>query len=287
MMLHCAIFFAGVSEVFQRNGESIIGQKNRKIRLLDGIDRSEAEEGKHLHSFLIEVLCLVDSPSESSDEEEDLVWQPCNSLTRFESASRVKWHDTELIEGRSVWKPIEAPAFEEPTFNPENIDLTEINIGERETYKPLSTFKTPYTQTVREQIEFYLGDDKMMKVATALDQVEWPTNLNKIKERPELMEGFRAWPEIFKYDAMTPEIMDAEVDELIRQLTNEESQIKWCDIWNSDATSFWSLLLTDGNLSPNLKLLVESTLAMPYGSAQAERFFRQEPHIQPALVTMH
>lgn len=72
---------------------------------------------------------------------------------------------------------------------------------------------------------------------------------------------------------MTPEIMNEEVNELIRALTDPESQIKWCDIWESDPTSFWSLLLTDGNLSQNMIKLVESTLAMPYGSATAERFF--------------
>ena len=267
-----------MSEVFQRNGESIIGQKSRKRRLLDGIDASELEQGKHLHSFLAEVQCSPESSVESSeDEDEDAevtVWQTCNNLERFENARKVKWHDTELIEGVSVWKPIEAPAFEEPTFNPENIDLEELVIGERaETYKALSTFKAAYTQTIREQIEFYLGDDKLMKVAGSLDQVEWPHDLNKIKDSPELMEGFRLWPEIFKYNEMTPEVMNAEVDELIRILSNEESQIRWCDIWESDPTSFWSLLLTDGNLSPNMKRLVEATLAMPYGSAQAERMF--------------
>ena len=267
-------FFSGISELFQRNGESVIGQKARKIQLLDGLDKCELEQGKHLHKFLTEVLCIIDSSI--VDEEGEPVWQSCETLANFERSPKVKWHDTELTEGRSLWKPIEAPAFEEPTFDAENDDLQEFVIDESTAaapYQPLSSFKGSYTNTIREKIEFYLADDNMMTVANSLDQLGWPSDLTKIKDSDELMKGFRLWPDIFKYDQITPEIMDQEVDELIRQLTDPESQIKWSDILQSDATSFWSLLLTDGNLSANMKLLVESTLAMPYGSAQAERFF--------------
>ena len=259
-----------MSEQFQRNGESVIGQKARKTRLLGGLDQCQLEQGKHMKKFFTEVLCVVES---SIQPQVEPMWQTCHDLASYERASKVKWNNIELTEGKSKWKPIENPVLE-------NINLQqEIEVDNERTstvpmsYAPLSSYLEDYTKTIREKIEFYLGDDKLMKVAKSLDQVEWPTDLNEIKNSPQLMEGFRLWPEIFKYDEITPEIMNEEVNELIRQLTDPESQIKWCDIWQSDPTSFWSLLLTDGNLSQNMIKLVESTLAMPYGSAQAERFF--------------
>lgn len=131
-------------------------------------------------------------------------------------------------------------------------------------YEKLSISKGPYVQNLRQSINYYMPEDELMKVVAALDQRKYPMAVERIKSMPDIINGFKKWPKIFHYDDITEEQMVEELNELARVLKED---VAWCFLRHSTPTNFWNKLLISANLSTNLKKLIEATLTIPYGSA--------------------
>ena len=124
----------------------------------------------------------------------------------------------------------------------------------------------------------------MMRVFSLLDPKNWPNPISDMRENPaamELRQAFVQWPELFLMDSATAE---ADFLKLVDYL---ESNCFWLENRFAGVTDFWTHLLSEWEDMPeNLMKVIEKTLTVPYGSADAERAFRVMNLIKTSVRTL-
>ena len=120
--------------------------------------------------------------------------------------------------------------------------------------------------------EQYLGNE-MMRVFERLEAKNWPNPITKLRENPganPFRAAFKQWPGMFDMDYYTTVEQD-----FLKMVDFLETNCFWQENMFAKATDFWTHLLSRWVEMPdNLKKLVEKTLSVPYGSADAERAFK-------------
>ena len=219
--------------------------------------RSPKKQGNKPEVYQPEDILVV---TRQPPVQEQIEYAPCRSLTHFEESVYVKWGNYQL-----------SPYVHFVSMNKKMKNGKSKKVEKR--YEKLTTFLRRYIQNIRQFVEHYMPEDELMVVVSALDQRKWPEDVESIASMPEIIDGFKNWPKIFQYDDISEEQMVLELNQFAKMLKED---INWCFRRLSSPTNFWNKLLIDGNLSDNMRKLIESTLTIPYGSADAERAFRYE-----------
>ena len=199
----------------------------------------------------------IDPCFHSFIRSEDELELPCTTIANYEAAPFVFWKGLTLqAEKRTK-------------------SVSEDKNGKKEVvkkkYVPTSTFIADYFDTLVKLIEHYFPNDDLMEVTSALNQRQWPVNVDKILETPRIMNGLQKWPRVMDLQDEIPD-MTEDIHHLIRVL--KLKTVRWCDVHTSKPSHFWNRLLVKGLLTTNLQKLVERTITIPYGSSDAERAFR-------------
>ena len=284
--------FKGMSQVSQRSGESIIGQKDLKTAILAALDTLLAEGGKWMNKFLQETVCDVNS-----------ILSSCGTLENFEKTLDVTWHgyplkgyqrqEVEMVPVKDK-KKNKKDANNEPNDESEDSEGIEENEENDDSgrkgknmkrnqtkkkrrvvkwYKPVSTIREAHIQKLKDLVEAYWPENDLMEVSAALDQTKWPEEIEKVLENPTVMTGIKKWAKALKLDEeITEQQITDDFTQLIQTLKNDHD-VKWCNHWQSSNTAFWSLLLMKGKLPQRLQKLAETILIIPYGSSDCERAF--------------
>ena len=234
--LDIQVTFKGMSEEFQKKGQSIIGQKDQKVRLLEGLNKIQAGEGPYLTKFLSEAQCGIQAEGTDigtfiQEHNDPFVWTPCTTLERFENALEVTYKDVPLFEGarKHIVKERRADGMIDEVIK---------------RYDRLSNYMNSFIDTIKELVEKWLPNDLLMEVASVLDQSKWPNQIEKLLELPDFVTSFKQWPKVFKYDDISEDSMQSELESLIRIL--KSGKIFWLFNKNSSPTNFWNKVLIDG-----------------------------------------
>ena len=128
------------------------------------------------------------------------------------------------------------------------------------------------------------SENEMMRIFSLLDPKNWPNPISDMRENPaamELRQAFVQWPEHFRMDATT-----AEAD-FLKLVDFLETDCFWGENMLASPTDFWTHLLSKWEDMPeNLSKVIEATLSVPYGSADAERAFRVMNLVKSSVRTL-
>ena len=131
VQLDIGFLFKGMSLEFQKRGQSFLGQTAKKRYLLKGIENIMQDRSQFVRKILTDMKCLDHINNE---------YRPCASLLNLEASNSVKWHGKALLE----------------TSN---------------SFESVSTYKNIYLQKIKDNVEKFMPDDRIMRIFTKVDKI--------------------------------------------------------------------------------------------------------------------
>jgi hypothetical protein len=131
VQLDIGFLFKGTSLEFQKRGQSFLGQTAKKKYLLQGIQNIMQDRSQFVRKILTDMKCLDHINNE---------YRPCASFLNLEASNSVKWHGKTLLE----------------TPN---------------SFESVSTYKNIYLEKIKDNVEKYMPDDRIMRIFTQVDEI--------------------------------------------------------------------------------------------------------------------
>ena len=131
VQLDIGFLFKGMSLEFQKKGQSFLGQTAKKTYLLNGIQRIMQDRSQFVRKILTDMKCLDHINNE---------YKPCASLLNLEASNSVKWNGKTLLETSNIFESV-------------------------------STYKNIYLQKIKDNVEKYMPDDRIMRIFTKVNKI--------------------------------------------------------------------------------------------------------------------
>ena len=281
--LEIMTLFEKMSVVAQANDQSIIGQAKAKKDLIDGLHKiRDNHSGPLIEKFLGETKCFgtteevlqdviiedlfgaegdgiegsgnqgnggqgtetEQSGTDGSGEEEK---KPCESIEKMEKAKGVEWRELDL------------------TTNKLEMGL-------------MSTELALYLDTIEDAVEQYFPV-KSTEDLEILDQRLWKDpNLETDEDIQKIKQKFKNAADILGKKDVSSTVQNEFVD-LMKALWNEKGP--QCSNSEDLPTHFWGdVLRTKSDLTEDLKEILQRSIVIPMGTAEAERSFSTMNHIK-------
>ena len=262
--------FKGVSEIFQRKGQSALGQYSKKQDLISGMIKAKNVDGTFMQALLTESLC---------ESGVDNIQQPCTTLTKFEDVMTwVTWRGIRLINAapftpeneppKNPTKPAQVPSNPNPS-NPKTKPKPNPQPDDKQWFSKISIAKDAYVDFILQDIERRMPPLELMNTMSYLDNSKWPLRVRRLLSEPTFLEQLDKWPKIFglNYPDGT---MKNDFEKIVEFL--ESNTDIWWSTHLSNATDFFSYLLqVFSDMPPAIGKVIEKSLSVPFSTADPER----------------
>lgn len=256
--------FSIESKIMQKKDDSVISQARAKTNLLQGIKkmRNLGQTDGEVHKFLTQQAICFD--------DEDLadifiMTESDNIKIRKEAKKAKNEEDRQQILQRLVPNP---KTFCDTLLRYDTASFVvwrHLKFSENlRKFPKLSTFKNRYIKKLVKLAEKYYPEDEMSNFE-ALDQRFW----NDDTDVEQLLPKIRKIANLLN-------IVDDTIEEAFEALYKaiKDDTNLWCTIHTSNPINFWSNVIRMLDTTSSLRYLIQSSLVIPLGSAEAERAFR-------------
>ena len=260
--------FKGVSEIFQRRGQSVLGQYSKKQDMISGMIEAKNDEGTFMQALLTESVC---------ESGVDHIQQPCTTLAKFEDdMTWVTWRGIRLVNAAPFTPEIEAPknttkpANPKPKPNQKPNQKPKPKPDDKQWFSKISNAKDAYVNFILQEIEKRMPPVEIMNTMSYLDQSKWPLRVRRLLNETVFLEQLDKWPKIFglSYPDGT---MKNDFEKIVEFI--EANPDMWCSTHLSTATDFFSYLLqVYPDMPPIIAKVIEKSLSVPFSTADPERY---------------
>jgi hypothetical protein len=241
------------SKAMQKRDGILVGQDLNLMRFTNGLASLKQRNGHFTSSILSNSAC-----SNIENQLTKYLWtgaeepplptglDSCRDIRRFENSKHV-------------------------TFKGEK--LRQSGASEPESVPTLSSFKNNFINDITKEIVGYFPSADL-ELFNVFDPNNWPKkegliNTYGLQEISQLCNIFEIENALETSQEWT---------EIITEIKEDSSL--WCTVKDSKVVAFWRNILKKFNVGENIKLLIETVLVLPIGSADAERSFSLMNHIR-------
>ena len=241
MQLDIQYTFKGVSELFQRKGESFLGQASKKHDLLAGMQLVRRDEG----TFMLDLL--RGSTYRIRQEGLGIVEMAFNTVLQFEDGSAVvTWQNIRMLSAATI-----DPSQDSLIFN------------------RISQVKNSYIEFIEREITTRFPDNEINQVSEHFDQSRWSLDIMKQFAKPEFKNALEEWPKIFELDYAEGTMTNG--FEKIAQFLKANPDL-WCSTHLSTATQFFSKLRQEFvDMPTDIANVIDKSLVVTSATADVER----------------
>ena len=241
MQLDIQYTFKGVSELFQRKGESFLGQASKKHDLLAGMQLVRRDEG----TFMLDLL--RGSTYRIHQEGLGIVELAFNTVLQFEDGSAVvTWQNIRMLSAATI-----DPSQDSLIFN------------------RISQVKNSYIEFIEREITTRFPDNEINQVSEHFDQSRWSLDIMKQFAKPEFKNALEEWPKIFELDYAEGTMTNG--FEKIAQFLKANPDL-WCSTHLSTATQFFSKLRQEFvDMPTDIANVIDKSLVVTSATADVER----------------
>jgi hypothetical protein len=256
------------SKAMQKRDAILVGQNKYKLRFLNGLTTLKSKNG-HFTSFVL----ANSACSNIENQVNKYLWNEanepltptgtdgCRDIKNFEKSPYI------------VFKGEKLSSLTSPARGRSQQSTTSQSLSELGNVPGLSSFRIDFIDGLVREINNYFPSGNL-KDFEIFDPINWPNkegllNTYGLQEIAQLCNFFQIDNGIETSQEWTEIIVKIKEDTTI-----------WCTIKDSSIVAFWRNVLKRFEVGNSIKLLIETVLVLPIGSADAERSFSIMNHIR-------